>query len=161
VQVANEFINNYLGQVQVTTYDLTLQYSATVEDFMQTPESHFIGFISNFEIDDFPKPYFYLDIIEWLTLDDTERLKDLNIDPDKDMPNGFYIHNPKRDPMFLQVGENTQFNIINWGESITHKSVTIEEFKEYLEQYYSDFVPPFRVVTKGGYVQSITEQYVP
>jgi beta-lactamase regulating signal transducer with metallopeptidase domain len=161
LQVAKEFINNYMGQVQVTTNDLNLQYTATVEDFMQTPESHFIGFISNFKIDETPTPYFHLEQIEWLTSDDTERLKELNIDPDKDMPNGFYIHNPKRDPMFLQVGENTQFNIINWGESITHKSVTIEEFKEYLEQYYSDFVPPFRVVTKGGYVQSITEQYVP
>ncbi|MDP3386940.1 MAG: M56 family metallopeptidase, partial [Eubacteriales bacterium] len=52
LQVANEFIIDYLGQVQVSLNDLVPQYSATVENFMQTPESHYIGFISSFEIDE-------------------------------------------------------------------------------------------------------------
>ncbi len=161
LQVAIDYIKNDLGQWQVSIDELAPQYSATVEDFMKTPESHFIGFISNFETEIYSKPSFHLDQIEWLGSDDIERLKELNIDPDKDMPNGFYIHNPHSYPMFFQVAEDAQYNIINWGESVAHKSVSIEEFKEHLEQYYSDFVPPFRIVTKDGYVQSITEQYVP
>ncbi len=161
LQVANDFINNNMGQVQVSINDLVPQYSATMEDFLQTPESHFIGFISDFEIDEFPKPYFHLDQIEWLTLDDTETLAELHLDPDKDMPNGFYIHNPQNEAMFFQANENTQYNTINWGESMTEKSVTVEEFKEHLEQFNPDFAPPFIIVTKDGYVQSITEHYVP
>ena len=156
LQVAIKFIKNDLGQWQVSVDDFVPQYSATVDDFMQTPESHFIGFISNFNTE---SPSFHLDRIEWLTLDDTERLKELNIDPN-DLPNGFYIYNPHSYPDYFQVKDYTQYSIINWGEEITHKSVAIEEFIEYLEQY-SDFTPPFRIVTKDGYVQSITEQYVP
>lgn len=160
LQVANEFIKNDLGQWQVSIDDLVPQYSATVENFMQTPESRFIGFISNFEIDTYSKPSFHLDQIEWLTSDDTERLEELNIDPDRDMPNGFYIHNPHNYPMFHQVTEDTEYSIIDLEREVTHKSVTIEEFVNHLEQF-SDFAPPFWVVTKDGYVQSITEQYVP
>ncbi|MDF1617902.1 M56 family metallopeptidase [Petrocella sp. FN5] len=161
LEVAIDYIKNDLGQLQVSIHDLVQKYSATIEDFMETPESNFIGFISNFEIDEYSKAFFHLDQIEWLTLDDTERLEALDIDPDEDMPGGFYIHNPNSYPMSFQVAEDAQYNIINWSESATHKSVSTQAFKEHLEQYYSDFVPPFRVVTKDGYVQSITEQYVP
>ncbi|NLC10940.1 MAG: hypothetical protein GX767_01630, partial [Firmicutes bacterium] len=160
LQVAVEFINNDLGQWQVSINDLDPQYAATVDDFMQTPESRFIGFISNFEIDKYSKPSFHLDQIEWLTSDDTKRLEELNIDPDQDMPNGFYIYNPHNYPMFHQVTEDTQYSIIETGGEVTHKTVTMEEFVEHLE-HFGDFAPPFWVVTKDGYVQSITEQYVP
>ena len=42
LQVAIEFIKNDLEQWQVFIDDLVPQYSATLEDFMETPESHFI-----------------------------------------------------------------------------------------------------------------------
>ena len=42
LQVAIDYINNDLGQ-HVSLDKLVSQYSATVEDFMKTPESHFIG----------------------------------------------------------------------------------------------------------------------
>lgn len=158
LQVAINFIKKDLGQWQVTFDDLIPHYAAAVEDFLETPESHFIGFISNFKNSD--KPYFHLDQIEWLTLDDTGRLEELNIDPAQDMPNGFYIHNPHQDSTYCEVTKQTQYYIINWGENVTHRSVTKEEFIRHLEQY-QDFVPPFRIITKDGYVQSIREQYVP
>ncbi len=161
LQVAIGFIKNDLGQWQVSMDDLVPKYAATLEDFMETPESHFIGYISNFEIEELSKPFFHLDQIEWLTWEDADRLKELNIDPDKDMPSGFYIHNPNSYPMYFQVTDDTEYNILIWSESVTHESVSIEEFKDYLEDGYSDFMPPFRVVTKDGYVTSITEQYLP
>ncbi|HHU75268.1 MAG TPA: M56 family metallopeptidase, partial [Firmicutes bacterium] len=158
LQVAIEFIKNGLGQWQVTMGDLVPHYAATVEDFLETPVSHFIGFISNFKNDD--RPYFHLDQIEWLTQEDTARLEELGIDPDKEMPNGFYIHNPKSYPMYCGVTEQTQYQVIDLDGDASHKSVTKEEFIEHLEQYMN-FMPPFWVTTKDGYVQSITEQYVP
>lgn len=161
LQVAIDWINHDLGQ-RVTPDQLNPQYSATAEDFMETPESHFIGYISNFEIDEYSKPSFHLDPIEWLTLDDAERLKELNINPD-DLSNGFYIYNSNNYPMFHQVTDATTYHIINWGAenaNASHKPVTMEEFLESLEQY-SEHAPPYHIVTKDGYVQSITEQYVP
>lgn len=159
LQVAIDYINNELGQ-NVSINELVPQYSAKIEDFMKTPESHYIGFISSFNIDTYS---FHLDKVEWLTLDDMERLKKLNIEPN-DMPNGYYIYNPNSYPMYLQVTDQTQYSIINWGGGTNPneftKSVNTEEFVEYLETY-TDKTPPFRIITKDGYVQSITEQYVP
>ena len=103
-----------------------------------------------------PAGSFHLDQIEWLTPNDAERLKELNIDPD-DLPNGFYIHNPVTYTMWFGVTDQTQYSIINWGEEITHIEVDMEGFIKHLEEY----TPPYRIVTKDGYVQSITEQYVP
>ncbi|MDD2216062.1 MAG: M56 family metallopeptidase [Eubacteriales bacterium] len=158
LQVSLDWINNDLGQ-RVSLDELVPQYSAKVEDFLKTPESHFIGYISDFEIDKYSKSSFHLDPIEWLTLDDTKRLNELNINPDT-LPNGYYIHNPNNYPMFCQVTEQTQYSIINWDSDATHKSVTMEEFLACLEKY-SESAPPFRIVTKDGFVQSITEQYIP
>lgn len=156
LQVALDFINNDLGQ-RVSLGELVPLYSARAEDFLQTPESHFMGFIKNFNRE---SPSFHLYKIEWLTLEDTERLKELNIAPD-DLPNGFYIYTPPQSyPEFFQVKDQTQYSIINWGVDTTHKLVAMDEFVRYLEQY-ADFAPPFSIVTKDGYVQSITEQYVP
>jgi len=155
VKVAKDFVKNNLGQ-RVFVDELVLKHPAKAEDFYETPESHFVGFISNFNKE---STSFHLDTIEWLTLDDTERLKELNIGPN-DMPNGFYIYNPHNYPMHFQVTEQTEYSIINWVESATSKSVTMEEFIDSFEKY-SDFTPPFRIISKDGYVQSITEQYVP
>ncbi len=155
LQVAKDFIINDLGQ-SGAAHDLVLRYLAKAEDFYKTPESHFIGFISNFSKE---SASFHLDKIEWLTSNDTQRLKELNIDVN-DMPNGFYIHNPNSYPMHFQVIEQTEYNIINWDEAAANKSVTIEEFIDSFEKY-SDFTPPYRIITKDGYVQSISEQYVP
>ena len=157
LQVAMDYIKNGLGQVQVSEDTLVQEVPATIEDFIKTPESEFIGFISNFQIDKNSKTSFNLDPIEWLTLEDAERLKELNINPDIDMPNGFYIYNPDSHPMFFQVAEDAKYYIINW-KNLSHKSVSVEDFKEYIEQYD---LRPFIIVTKDGYVQSIKERYKP
>lgn len=166
IQVAIEYINGEggLGQ-RVSTDELEIIRDAKSEDFLETPESHYIGFIGNFTINGTAKPYFHLDQIEWLTLDDEARLKELNIDPD-DLPNGFYIYNPASYPMYHQCNDETEFSIIDFGETykegeyMSHKSVNATGFAEYLKQFH-DFTPPFHVYTKDGYVKAIVEQYVP
>ncbi|MDF2840594.1 MAG: hypothetical protein K0Q99_1366 [Clostridia bacterium] len=128
------------------------------KNISQNQENHLIGYISKFEGDK-TNATFYLDQIEWLTEDDEERLKELNINTD-DLPNGFYIHNPESNTTYFETTDETQYSIVELGETVSIKSVAIEEFTQYLSQY-SDYSPPFRIVTKDGYVQSITEQYLP
>ena len=159
LQVALEWIRNELGQNASIT-DLEPQHSVPAEAFLQIPESRYIGFITDFENDKYSKPSFHLYPVEWLTLKDSKRLAELGIDPNE-LANGFYIHEPDPNyPVFLQVEEATQYRIIKLGEDASHTKVTLEEFVAHLAQF-SDYVPPFWVVTRGGYVQSITEQYVP
>ncbi len=166
IHVAIEYINGEEGLGQrVPTDKLEILHDATYEDFLETPESHYLGFISNFTLDGAAKPYFHLDQIEWLTIGDTVRLKELNINPD-DLPNGFYIYNPRTYPMYHQCNDETEFSIIDFegaykeGEYMVHKVVNATEFAEYLKQF-DDFIPPFHVYTKDGYVKAVVEQYVP
>jgi len=83
----------------------------------------------------------------------------LKIDPDE-LPNGFYIHNPNTYNQHFQGTDQTRIRIIDPVKGIDHKEVTVEEFSKYLEGF-TEFAPPFHIVTKGGFVQSIEEQYVP
>ena len=62
--------------------------------------------------------------------------------------------------MYCGVTEQTQYQVINLDGDASHKSVTKEEFIKHLERY-TEFMPPFWVTIKDGYVQSITEQYTP
>jgi hypothetical protein len=164
LKVSIDYSNNILGQ-HVSIEELEPQYNADIEDFEETPVSSYIGFVSKIEIikpveTDKPDRFsFHLDPVEWLTLEDTERLEALKINPD-DLPNGFYIYNPNSYPMYFQGTDETRFRIIDPEEGVGLKDVTLEEFKSYLEGF-ADFVPPFSIVTKDGYVQSIEEQYVP
>jgi len=158
LEVSKNYINNVLGQY-VTLADLKPQYNADTKDFEETPVSSHIGFVSKFETGKPDRFSFHLDPVEWLILKDGERLKELNVNPD-DLPNGYYIYNPNSYPMFFQGTGETRFRIIDPEEGIRHKDVTMGEFKDYLEEF-TDFTPPFRIVTKDGYVQSVEEQYVP
>jgi len=159
LKVSLDYINNGLGQ-NVSLTELEPLYNAAVADFEDAPVSYYIGFIVS-DIDRYKPGYFSfnLDPIEWLTLDDADRLKQLKINPD-DLPNGFYIHNPNTYDQHFQGTDETRIRIIDPVKGIDHKEVTIEEFSKYIKGF-TEFAPPFRIVTKGGYVQSIEEQYVP
>ena len=156
--VALDWINNDLGQ-NVTIDQLDSDFSATAKDFMKSPESTYLGYISDFTIGDNSNPYFHLDQVEWLTEEDAERLKALNINP-KDLDNGYYIYNPNNYPMFHQVTEDTTYSIIDWAGDAKQKTVSFDEFLDSFEKY-GETMPPYRVVTKDGYVTSITEHYIP
>jgi hypothetical protein len=155
LDVALTFVVEELGQ-HATLGDLTAEYDARAEDFYETPVSAYIGYISNFKTDDM---FFYLDKIEWLTDErDADRLRALGIEPES-LPNGFYIHNPASYPDWFEVSEQTRYEIIDPGEA-EHRNIDAQKFAEHLAQF-PESPPPFHVVTKDGYVQSIVEQYVP
>jgi hypothetical protein len=168
IQVAIEYINGdgSLGQ-RVSADKLDIKYGATPKDFLETPVSHYIGYIREFNIENREKPYFHLDQIEWLTILDTERLGELNVDP-LTLNNGYYIYNPASYPMYCQTNKDTEYKVIDPKVGNVHKTVSIDEFIAYLNKldsgshpYDAEIAPPFRIVTKDGYVQSITEQYIP
>jgi len=126
-----------------------------------------IGYISTFEIADTTSIIF--DPIEWLTLDDTDRIKELEI-KDYDMPNGYFINNPDIEAVVYEVADKVEYIFIDWGNDFTssdedrfHYSTTDkEEFAKYLATYSNKAINvPFRITTKDGVVQVIEEQYVP
>ncbi len=156
-QVANEYIVDTLGQA-VAFDEMETINPASVSDFMQTPESVFLGFVSDFKLQ---KEYFHLDRIEWITHDDEERINELGLSKENDMPGGFYIYNPVSYPQTFDVNENTEYIFHNHGNEWNYSTFDASEFVDYINSYEGGFTPPFWIVTKDGYVISITEQYVP
>ncbi|QOX63641.1 hypothetical protein FRZ06_09890 [Anoxybacterium hadale] len=163
IAVSLDYINHVLGQ-HVAEDELKPQYDAVPADFERTPESHYIGYISNWKTysDKQGMFSFYLDAVEWLTLEDGKRLESLNISPDE-LPNGFYIYNPNTYPDFYQGTEQTIFRISDRKTGVGYEEISMEEFQAYLQRYSEKELasaPLYRIITKDGFVQSIEEQYL-
>ncbi|MBK5252362.1 MAG: hypothetical protein JJE29_07000 [Peptostreptococcaceae bacterium] len=156
-QVAYEYIIVTLGQTTALE-EIEIMNPTSVQDFYETPISTYIGFVSDFNLE---KGFFHLDRIEWITYDDEERINELGLSKDDDMPGGFYIYNPASYPQFFEVNENTEYIFHNHGNEWNYSTSDASEFFEYLNTYKGGWTPPFWIVTKDGCVRSITEQYVP
>lgn len=154
-EVGFNFIRNGLGQIWVKVRELEVKNPATLEEFLETPISHYIAYITKFELDD---PIIHIDRIEWLNdIDDVERLKELEIDADT-LNNGYYIYNPTSYPEGLFLGKDTEYNLIN-PENVTSKVVSKSEFHQYLQDATHD--PIFHIYTRDGDITIIQEQYRP
>ncbi|MEK3660736.1 M56 family metallopeptidase [Paenibacillus sp. FSL F4-0236] len=157
LQVAMNYISNDIGMGQHVKLDqLVVDNEATADDFANTPESILIGYVFNLSLENHS---FDFDNIEWLTMEDSARFKGLNINPDEDMPNGFYILNKYTYTDPLEVTEDTRYSIVDANTGAL-KEVSKQEFIEYFKQY-TDFVPPCVITKKDGYVTSIAEKYMP
>ena len=159
-EVALRYINDVLGQ-HLTPDKLKFQRGAGIKDFQETPESFYVGYLSNLKgrEDNSGRFSFHLDTVEWLTLEDTARLKELNVDP-ADLSDGVYIYNPTSYPMYFQGTDKTQIRIVYGDAGMGQRDVSCEEFTKYLEEQHS-YMPLYRIVTKDGYVTSMEEQYLP
>lgn len=110
----------------------------------------------------------YLDEVEWITDENKDRIKELDLSQQSDMPNGYYIFNLTSDTILFQIKEKTVFNFIDWGndfvgedEDRNYSTTSQEEFIQYLNTYSDKAAKvPFWIDIKDGYVISITEQFV-
>ncbi|MCD7842728.1 MAG: M56 family metallopeptidase [Lachnospiraceae bacterium] len=117
-----------------------------------------------------------VDTVEWLTLDDTERMAQLGITGD-DMPGGFLIYNADSAAESLTLSENLTALLLDWENSynLMEGEISLEEFLEILQQRaqmmggtadgsgYADYSQCglFWFEVTDGVVTDIVEQYVP
>lgn len=159
------------------------EYADQIETILQSIEINDIpeegitltGFIADF---DTPKTNtFQFDQVEYLeTKDDSERIQQLELDEERDMPSGYYIYNSEIDFKTLQVTKDTIYSFIDWndrfvtenedltGRDKSYSTKDKEKFMAYLSPYnppYKDRtppVPPYIVHIKDGTtVTEITE----
>lgn len=153
-QAAAVFIQNELGW-NLTKEQIELQFPATAADFTISPVSELLGYVSGMTL---TEPGFKFDNAEWLTDDeDPARLQRLGIDPERDMPGGFYILNKLavNDP--LELSEEAEFAII---DGAVPKTVSKAEFVARLELMAGSGML-CTVTTQDGKVIRIAERYLP
>lgn len=159
--VALKYTNKVLGQM-LTYKDLELIEDTSLAQFYELPVSTYIGYISDFDLD---TDVFHLDRVEWITSEQVERMKELGLS-EEDMPNGFYIYNPKSySETFILSEMITQYTFLKYNEASgkVEEYTTREkkEFYNYLKEKKSDNSPVFWVETIGEHVSAIREQYIP
>ena len=139
--------------------DAWVEYSFMVP--AEDPSSYdYLGYFSGFENPSVDQ--FTLDPIEWIGLSDTERIEELNLNPDDDMPGGFYIYNPVKEAVQLRLTDQTKYTIIDPETGNTSKTVDKSEFLNYLNQspYFGEMTLLWISETDGN-VEFVKEQYVP
>lgn len=156
LEVGYDYIVNTLGQVLVKADDLEVINPATIDDFLTTPISHFIGYITEMNSSN---GLFHLDKVEFLTHEDEERAAELDIDINIDMPSGFYIYNKDNYPMVFEVCGETEFLILDLNDLSNHISISKKEFIEFNNSRGKSTL--FHIYARDGYVTSIIEQYLP
>lgn len=108
-----------------------------------------------------------LDDFEWITLEDKEKIKALNLS-EKDMPNGYYIHNVSAETLKFDMADEVNYVFYDLGNLYVSKNQdkkymtsSKEEFKDFL--YGGSDMPrktPFWVEVKDNKVISIKEEFV-
>lgn len=154
IEVGYDYIINNLGQTLVKRYDLIIKDPATVEDFLEVPESHYQGKILYIKLDDF---VIQLDRIQLLDSEDVKRMG-LEVKLEE-MPGGYYLFAPSAFPENLYLDEESQYFLLNWKDASKHNIVSKNEFIQYINGL--DYRPLFNVYTKYGYITKIEEVYLP
>lgn len=113
----------------------------------------------------------YLDKVEIITLEDVERIKELGLIQQSDLPNGYHIHNPDIEKVTYKLTDETVYNFVDFhllfvtdeDEDRAYTTTKKEEFIQHLSTSYSDVPPaqkvPFFIEVKDGKVISITERF--
>lgn len=153
-QVAARFVQDELDW-NIAKEKIDLQIPATAADFTISPVSELLGYVSGMTLSE---PGFKFDNAEWLTEDeDPARLRRLGIEPERDMPGGFYILTKLaiKDP--LELSDEAEFIIM---DGTSPKAVSRAEFVEQLD-LMTDFGMLSTVTTQDGKVIRIAERYLP
>ncbi len=113
----------------------------------------------------------YLDKVEIITLEDKERIEELKLDQNADMPNGYYIYNADMEKQTFKLTNETTYTFVDYnllfvkeenGDRL-YTTTKKEEFLLHLSTSYSDLPPaqkvPFFIKVKNGKVINITEKF--
>ena len=82
-----------------------------------------------------------VDPVEYITTADTERIAQLELDPEFDLPSGYYIHNENEESISLKVS-GAVFEFVDWNRQLTepdsdlfYETSSAAEFLEYCSTY--------------------------
>lgn len=130
-----------------------------LEDFYRTPVSEYTGYIEEInlnqkDIDD----NIHVILAEWITLEDKERIKELGLNVNVDMPGGFYVKKTKVLETFFLDKDTKYFNLDTLLSSQSNASLTKEEFIDYYKNHKDNL---YTITTKEGKATEISEVYLP
>ena len=117
-----------------------------------------LGHISNINAEN---KSFDFDEAEWITVSDIEKINELGIDVDNDMPGGFYVYNLKNGIKTFTFSSNTVFIVLdredNWH---SYKTLDLNGFVAFLNE--NDYGTGLWIISfNNNSVVEIKEAYLP
>jgi hypothetical protein len=116
-----------------------------------------LGYINHFNI---KTQTLGFDEVEWVSLQNTKRIKELHLNTERDMPDGFYIYNYNKRLVNYKVNDKTVYQLLNREDLSKFVNVKIKEFSKYLKADKFNGIPYIITVQKGNLLV-VKEHYVP
>jgi beta-lactamase regulating signal transducer with metallopeptidase domain len=159
-EVAINFVKEYLNRDFAKAYSFEFYENASIDDFLIYPINQYYGYIMELKEYDWTDDYtIHFDKLEFLHNvhpKDVERLKELNIDPEK-LENGFYIYNPTSYPHSFTIDEDTEFYII---DDSTAQSIKVDE-ETFVEHYNKNKDALFMLEDENFKLKKVMQHYLP
>lgn len=154
--VAMTFLRDELGLWSVTTDDIVVR-EGTLEDFYGDMSSKRFGYITKL---DEKEGILHLNEAQWYTEENRERLAQVHLDPDMEMPNGYYIRTWENNTA-MDLGKRPEILVVEFTENgVEQKELkSWKELQKHLEEEGGYL--PFWITSENGVVTKVEEQYVP
>lgn len=154
--VAMTFLRDEMGLWSVTTDDIVVR-EGTLEDFYGDMSSKRFGYITKL---DEKEGILHLNEAQWYTEENRERLAQVHLDPDMEMPNGYYIRTWENDRT-MDMGKRPEILVVEFTENgVEQKQLkSWKELQKHLEEEGGYL--PFWITSENGVVTKVEEQYVP
>lgn len=103
-----------------------------------------------------------LDEVEWIDESDTDRIKELGLDVEKDLPSsfavtGFAIYNENMEEVSIKLADDAELFLVNQENPLEPRAVDEKEFITYLLGVKG----PYNVTVKDDEVVRVEEKYMP
>lgn len=155
--VAMTFLRDEMGLWSVTTDDIVVR-EGTLEDFYGDMSSKQFGYILEL---DFENEWLRLNEAQWYTEENRERLAQVHLDPNMELPNGYYIRTWENDRT-MDMGKRPEILVVEFTENgVEQKQLkSWKELQKHLEEEGGGYLP-FWITSENGVVTKVEEQYVP
>lgn len=154
--VAMTFLRDEMGLWSVTTDDIVVR-EGTLEDFYGDMSSKRFGYITKL---DEKEGILHLNEAQWYTEENRERLAQVHLDPNMEMPNGYYIRTWENNTA-MDLGKRPEILVVEFTENgVEQKELkSWKELQKHLEEEGGYL--PFWITSGNGVVTKVEEQYVP
>ena len=153
-----QLLSNKMSMLLLTTFGALLLLGACSDEpkEAETKEAseEILAYVRDFDL---PNKSLIIDEVEWIEESDTDRIKELGLDAEKDLATGFMIYDESQKAESLKLAEDAEFYLVNQDDTAKPKQVEEKEFVSYLAVVKG----PYDLTLEDGVVVKVSEKYTP
>ena len=153
-----QLLSNKMSMLLLTTLGALLLLGACSDDTKEAEtkedQKEMLAYVRDFDL---PNKSLIIDEVEWIEESDTDRIKELGLDMEKDLATGFMIYDESQKAESLKLAEDAEFYLVNQDDTAKPKQVEEKEFVSYLAVVKG----PYDITLEDGVVVKVSEKYTP